>query len=296
MPVSQTDRELIITRTFNAPLELVFDAWTDPKHMANWWGPHGMTTPVCEIDARTGGAYRITMRTPDGVDYPIKGVFQKIIKPTLLVMLMDCSEHPGAWHDMVNPNRDKTKPNPPLNLITTAKFEPLGDKTKLTLHVLFESPELRTAMLNMGMTQGWSQSLDRLDLLLSNAMPNEDQHPVYANGKICYIDIPAVDINISSNFYKTVFGWHIRTRGDGHLAFDDTVGQVSGTWTTGRAPSTSPGLLIYIMVKDAPKTLEAIKAAGGKITQHINKDAPEITAKFTDPAGNVLGIYQQRGL
>jgi predicted enzyme related to lactoylglutathione lyase len=75
-----------------------------------------------------------------------------------------------------------------------------------------------------------------------------NNRPTLGNGKICYIEIPAIDIDASASFYKAVFGWHIRQRGDGHLAFDDTVGQVSGTWIVGRKPSTDPGLLIYIMV------------------------------------------------
>jgi len=72
--------------------------------------------------------------------------------------------------------------------------------------------------------------------------------PSIGNGKICYVEIPAIDIARSVAFYKAVFGWQTRQRGDGHTAFDDGVGQVSGTWVTGRPPSGQPGLLIYIMV------------------------------------------------
>ena len=118
--------------------------------------------------------------------------------------------------------------------------------------------------------------------------------PTLANGKICYIEIPAMDINGSANFYKEVFGWNVRTRGDGHLAFDDGVGQVSGTWILGRQPMTEVGLLIYIMVDSVAATIEKVTAAGGVIVQPIGADAPEITARFTDPAGNILGLYQQR--
>jgi predicted enzyme related to lactoylglutathione lyase len=117
--------------------------------------------------------------------------------------------------------------------------------------------------------------------------------PTYANGKICYIEMPATDIARSSEFYQKVFGWNIRKRGDGATAFDDAVGQVSGSWITGRAPAGAPGLLVYIMVDDAAVTVDAIVAAGGKIVQPIGMDAPEITARFTDPAGNIIGLYQQ---
>src|SRR5258706_3946155 len=72
--------------------------------------------------------------------------------------------------------------------------------------------------------------------------------PSYANGKICYVEIPALDINRSASFYKEAFGWQTRTRGNGSIAFDDGVGQVSGTWVLSRKPMTEVGLLIYIMV------------------------------------------------
>ena len=119
--------------------------------------------------------------------------------------------------------------------------------------------------------------------------------PTLGNGKICYIEIPTTDVARSSEFYKRVFGWQTRQRGNGSLAFDDTVGQVSGTWVLGRPPSTTPGLLIYIMVDNAAKILETIVANGGEIVQPIGADAPEITARFRDPSGNVLGLYQQSG-
>jgi len=79
--------------------------------------------------------------------------------------------------------------------------------------------------------------------------------PTFANGKICYIEIPAIDIARSSDFYQQVFGWNIRTRGDGSTAFDDTTGQVSGAWVLGRPPSAIPGLLFYVMVDSAAATL-----------------------------------------
>ena len=123
-------------------------------------------------------------------------------------------------------------------------------------------------------------------------MTNE-KHPTLSNGKICYIEIPAIDINRAASFYKEVFGWQIRKRGDGHLAFDDTVGEVSGTWVVGRRAASEPGLLIYIMVDNIAKTIDAVIANGGKIVQPIGMDAPEITARFSDPAGNIFGLYQQ---
>ena len=116
--------------------------------------------------------------------------------------------------------------------------------------------------------------------------------PTLANGKICYVELATSDIARSAAFYKTVFGWNIRRRGDGSTAFDDTTGQVSGAWVLGRPPAAEPGLLLYIMVDDAAATLETIVAKGGAVVQPIGVDAPEITARFRDPGGNVLGLYQ----
>jgi predicted enzyme related to lactoylglutathione lyase len=121
----------------------------------------------------------------------------------------------------------------------------------------------------------------------------EDKHPTLGNGKICYIEIPATDINASVSFYKEVFGWRTRQRGDGSIAFDDTVGEVSGTWVVGRRAATEPGLLIYIMVDSVAATVDSVLAHGGKIVQPVGMDALEITARFSDPAGNILGLYQE---
>ncbi len=117
--------------------------------------------------------------------------------------------------------------------------------------------------------------------------------PTLNNGKICYLEIPAIDIQTSVNFYRSVFGWNVRTRGDGSIAFDDGVAEVSGTWVLNRSAMTEVGLLIYIMVDSVAATIDSVIAHGGEIVQPIGADAPEITARFSDPAGNILGLYQQ---
>ena len=119
--------------------------------------------------------------------------------------------------------------------------------------------------------------------------------PTRANGKVCYIEIPAAEIQRSADFYEKVFGWQLRQRGDGHIAFDDTTGEVSGTWVLGRPPAGEPGLLIYIMVDSVAMAADAVIANGGEIVQLIGADAPEITARFRDPGGNVIGLYQEPG-
>jgi predicted enzyme related to lactoylglutathione lyase len=117
--------------------------------------------------------------------------------------------------------------------------------------------------------------------------------PTLANGKLCYVEIPVLDVDRSARFYADVFGWHLRQRGDGVTAFDDTTGEVSGAFVTGRPPSTEAGLLLYVWVDSVAATLEAISARGGEVVQPLGADAPEITARFRDPGGNVIGLYQE---
>jgi predicted enzyme related to lactoylglutathione lyase len=122
------------------------------------------------------------------------------------------------------------------------------------------------------------------------------EEPTYRTGKICYIEIPATDIQQSAEFYRRAFGWQTRQRGDGSTAFDDTVNAVSGTWVLGRPVAADPGLMVYIMVASAAKAVEAVMAAGGEIVHQVDPSAREVVATFRDPAGNLIGIYQQPGL
>ena len=100
------DCEFCIARVIHAPRPLVFDAWTDPAHLARWWGPSGFTNPVCEMDVRPGGAHRIVMRSPEGVAYPIKGTFIEVVTPERLVMTLDLSEHPP---EMARPDQARSR-------------------------------------------------------------------------------------------------------------------------------------------------------------------------------------------
>jgi predicted enzyme related to lactoylglutathione lyase len=117
--------------------------------------------------------------------------------------------------------------------------------------------------------------------------------PTSINGKICYLEMPAKNVSQSADFYSKVFGWQIRRRGDGATALDDATGEVSGAWVLGRAAWSEPGLLFYIMVDNIETTLQAVQAQGGVIVQPLGVDAPEITARFRDPGGNIIGLYQE---
>jgi len=119
--------------------------------------------------------------------------------------------------------------------------------------------------------------------------------PTLATGKICYLEIPAADVERSSRFYRDAFGWELRTRGDGAIAFDDAVKEVSGSWVTGRPPSAEPGIMVHVMVADLNEAVATVRSAGGEV---LNEDAEpgERVAHIRDPAGNVIGVYQEPGL
>ena len=117
--------------------------------------------------------------------------------------------------------------------------------------------------------------------------------PTSKNGKICYVEMPASDARRSAEFYERAFGWQTRRRGDGALAFDDTTGEVSGAFVSNRPPAGTPGLLLYIMVDSVAEAIEKVAANGGQLVQPIGADSPEITARFRDPGGNVIGLYQE---
>jgi len=145
-------RELTLTRVLDAPRALVFRMWTEPEHMARWWGPHGFTNPRCELEVRPGGAIRIDMRGPDGVVYPMTGTFREIVQGERLVFTAVAEDTDG---------------NPLLESLTTVTFAKAGRKTKLTVHARAVAFTPVGAQYLGGMEAGWSQSLERLADLLA---------------------------------------------------------------------------------------------------------------------------------
>ncbi|HEY4372315.1 MAG TPA: SRPBCC domain-containing protein [Burkholderiales bacterium] len=167
--VSSPGSDLVLSRQIAAPRELVFAAFTDAKQLAQWWGPKIMTNPVCESDARVGGVWNVTMRAPDGIDYPVHGVFEEVVPPARLVMRIDLSAHPQAWHDTIRKFRVEhgeapDAPEGPLTLIITLEKRDGG--TWLTVVDRFHSAIERNAHRDLGAVQGWSESMDRLAALL----------------------------------------------------------------------------------------------------------------------------------
>jgi uncharacterized protein YndB with AHSA1/START domain len=145
--MQSSEWDLVMTRTFDAPRELVFKAWTDTKHMARWWGPNGFTNPVCELDARVGGAMRIDMRAPNGVVYPMNGVFKEIEEPERLVFISSALDDQG---------------NAMFDVLNTVTFVEQKGKTALTLQARVIKATAQAPQYLQGMQAGWTQSLDRL--------------------------------------------------------------------------------------------------------------------------------------
>jgi uncharacterized protein YndB with AHSA1/START domain len=161
------ERDFIISREYLATREHVWQAWTDPQHLARWWGPGIFTNTMGEVDVRVGGRYRITMSGrypgPAITDYPVDGVYVEVVEPERLVMTIDCAGHPGAWHDQVKPDRGADERNPAGTMLQTVTFEAVeAQRTRLTIRTRMVSAEILASMQRIGMREGWSESLDRL--------------------------------------------------------------------------------------------------------------------------------------
>lgn len=143
---SASNRELVITRVFDAPRELVFRAWSSAEHISRWFGPNEFTMPSCELDFRAGGVFRFVFRGPDGKDYPFDGSFVEVVPPARIVFQ-------GNIHDV-----------PGQDVMTTVTFEERDGKTEVTVHQTYamESDATRGAAI------GWSQTLDHLAEFVAN--------------------------------------------------------------------------------------------------------------------------------
>lgn len=149
-PVGTSDREIVITRTYDAPPERVFDAFTSPEKIARWWGPNGFTTTTHEMDVRPGGTWRFVMHGPDGTDYPNRIDYIDVVRPLRLVY--------RHYDD---------EPNPEIEFESTVTLEPRGQGTALTLRMVFSSPEERDRVAReSGAIEGGQQTLARLAMFL----------------------------------------------------------------------------------------------------------------------------------
>ena len=145
MPAEAADREIFVTRVINAPRELVFNAFSDRENISRWWGPHGFTTTTKELNFRPGGQWVYTMHGPDGTDYPNRTVYTEIKAPERIAY-----DHDGGEGS-------------PLLFKAVATFEVEGKRTRVTLRLVFATPEQREAMVKFGAIEGGNENLARLD-------------------------------------------------------------------------------------------------------------------------------------
>ena len=149
---TEADRTIVTTRVFDAPRELVFAAWTEPRHLAQWWGPNGFTTTTRAIDVREGGVWRFVMHGPDGRDYENRITWHEIVRPQRLVY-----SHGGGDEDVE-----------PVAFHTTVTFEDVGGKTRLTMRAVFPTAAERDRVAReCGAVEGARQHLERLSAHLS---------------------------------------------------------------------------------------------------------------------------------
>jgi uncharacterized protein YndB with AHSA1/START domain len=148
--------EMCLTRRFAAPPEVVFQAWTDAKQLAEWWGPKCFTNPVCQVDLRLGGAIYILMRAPDGVVYPMTGRFLEIDPPHRLVFVSAAIDGEGK---------------PMFHVLNKVVFTGVNGGTEISLVARVTSMTPAAPQYLAGMSQGWSQSLDRLAALVVQLSP-----------------------------------------------------------------------------------------------------------------------------
>ena len=154
MPVEVKDREIIFTRMFNAPRQMVWDAWTKKEHLEKWWGPHGFTNKDCSISLKPAGKFLITMVGMGG-EFPCEFIYEEIVPIEKIV-----------WKDKVVEGDFWGPDGPPPDSVITMLFDDLGIQTKVTMISRFETNEGRDKILKMGAAQGWAESLERLDDLL----------------------------------------------------------------------------------------------------------------------------------
>jgi uncharacterized protein YndB with AHSA1/START domain len=165
-------QQVILTRIINAPRELVFEAWTEARHIKNWFGPR-IFRAEAETDPRKGGKFRIAMIGTDAAPpeykgpYPMKGIYKEFIKPEKVVYTNDLSEHPQDWQDFLKGQIENYDGQDFLHGETAVTFDDVEGKTKVTITSTFDSDAVRDAYLKTGMNEGWTESLDKLDEMLA---------------------------------------------------------------------------------------------------------------------------------
>ena len=179
------DREISISRLFNAPIDLVWEVWTNPDHIKNWWGPNGFTNTIHQMDVKKGGEWNLTMHGPDGTDFKNKSVFREIVKHKKIVY-----EHVSG-----------------PKFLATVEFESQGEKTFIKWHMLFESKEQFIHVVKtFKADEGLKQNIDKLNHYLQSQINIRKQLKTNNMARVStYLNFPG-NTEEAFNFYKTIFG------------------------------------------------------------------------------------------
>lgn len=259
------DREIKISRLFDAPLSLVWEVWTDPEHLKNWWGPNGFTNTIHTMDVVENGAWDLTMHGPDGIDYKNKSVYKEIVFQKKIVY--DHISHP--------------------RFLTTVQFEARGNKTFIHWHMLFESHEQFVQVVKtFKADEGLKQNADKLNLYLETRQNLRQAFNTTRTSRVTtYLNFPG-NTEAAFNFYKTVFKTEFP--GDGIRRFGD-INHSEGTPPLSEADKN---LIIYIelpilgghilMATDAPESMGFKVQFGNNIFINLEPDTKEETKRLFD--------------
>jgi uncharacterized protein YndB with AHSA1/START domain len=179
--VTTAPREIILTRTIPAPRELVFDAFTKAEHLSKWFGPR-VFTATSETDPRPGGKFRITMYGPENGPqemkgpFPMTGEYLELVRPERIVYTNNLQEHPDSWKRLIQSGMHNGQTENFLSSLVTITFDDLGGKTKLVIRTRFDSDAVRDGYLKFQMGEGWNESLDKLEEMLTRTVVVE-RHP-----------------------------------------------------------------------------------------------------------------------
>lgn len=257
------DRELIMSRLLNAPVDLVWEVWTNPEHIKNWWGPDGFTNTIHKMDFKPGGEWNFIMHGPDGTDFKNKCVFKEIVKNKKIV-----------YENVSGPK-----------FLATIEFDAQGEKTSIKWHMLFVSKEeFEQVVKTFKADQGLKQNIDKLNHYLQSQINIRKQLKTNNMSRVStYLNFPG-NTEEAFNFYKKVFGSEFH--GDGIQRFEDIAPP------EGMPPlsDTDKKLILHvelpilgghiIMATDAPESMGFKLDYGNNIHINLEPETREETKKL----------------
>jgi uncharacterized glyoxalase superfamily protein PhnB/uncharacterized protein YndB with AHSA1/START domain len=267
------DREIKISRLLNAPVDLVWDVWTDPEHISNWWGPEGFTNTIHSMDMKEEGEWSLTMHGPDGTDYKNRSVFKEIVPMKKIVF------------DHISGPKYQA----------TVLFEPQGDKTMITWHMVFESKEQFIQVVKtFKADEGLKQNVEKLDAYLHAQLTTRKQ---LKNNNMArtstYLNFPG-NTEEAFNFYKKVFGTEFRGKGI------QRFGDIPANAEHPPLSDADKKLILHVelpitgghilMATDAPESMGFTVSPGNNMHISLEPDSREETKRLFDalsPGGTV---------